>query len=196
MADADGAEIVRGLRGRGVETPAILLLTGGEPPVDLWTLGAVDAIPLAECSELAFHRSLVMFESTGSRQRLLAEASRRLRAYEQVLESKDEDRQWVLQVASTLKRRLAAAEQELEQAESAWKERLERSQARNERLEQRLAELDAASPAGRSAADGQRIYELETELAESRRECRQQEEMVAELHRTVAALDGELREDL
>ncbi len=118
-----GVDFLRQLRSSSIDAPAIIL-GEDEPaaPDDLEALGAVDLQPLAAFSRFSFRRALKSFDDVAVQQRLLEEMSSRFHAYERVLESKDDERLRVLQVAGALERRLAETERKLERLESVAEE--------------------------------------------------------------------------
>ncbi len=181
-----GVELLRRLRADGRRTPAIVVARG-EVTDDVWALGNADLIPLEELSALALRRSLALFSGWTSRERMVAGTTHRFNAYERVLESKDEERAWIMKVAADLKRQLAEAEQKLRQAEAPWRQRLEGSEADRKRLEQRIAELETAGPAAGAPGGDQRLRQLEIELAYSREELGRRDATIADLHRSLAA---------
>lgn len=188
-----GVELLRRLRVEGRMTPAVVI-SEEDLTEDVWALGNADLIPLAEFSALAIRRSLSLFSGWVSRQRMVAGTTQRFNAYERVLESKDEERAWIMKVASDLKRRLAAAEQELRESEEAGRQRLERSEADRQRLERRLARLEASPGARPRPEDSQRLNRLEIELAYNREELGRRDGTIAELHSKLAAQQAELGE--
>ncbi len=192
---ADGLEIIRQLRRQGVMTPAILILTVDDfqCPNDLDRLGNLDVIPLSELSRFALRRSLVLLGSQRDRETLIEEVGARLRAYERLLASRDEERQRVLDVATALEHRLSVTEKNFQQTESEMAEKLARADAYAAELEQRVAELEAAG-AGRGndssrtqvTEDTQRRRQLMLELAFHRDQQIQQDQALSKLRQTCA----------
>ncbi len=189
-----GVDLLRRLRTEGHMTPAVVV-SKEDLTEDVWALGNADLIPEDEFSQLALRRSLSLFSGWVSRQRMVAGTTQRFNAYERVLESKDEERAWIMKVASDLKQRLATAEEGLREAEEAGRQRLEHSEAERQRLERRLGarERSEGSPQPRPE-DSQRLNRLEIELAYNREELGRRDETIAELHRTLAAQQAELGE--
>ncbi len=189
-----GVDLLRRLRAEGHMTPAVVV-SEEDLTEDVWALGNADLIPGDEFSALALRRSLSLFSGWVSRQRMVAGTTQRFNAYERVLESKDEERAWIMKVASDLKRRLAAAEDELRQAAEAGRERLERSEAERQRLERRLVALERSPSAQQPRPeDSQRLNRLEIELAYNREELGRRDQTIAELHRTLASQQAEIGE--
>ncbi len=193
-ADEDGVATLRRLRTGGAAAPAILIVTGDdfEVPDDLHALGDLDVIPLSELSRYALRRSLVLLGARASRERLLEEVSGRLRAYERVLASKDEERLRMLDVASALERRLSATEVECQQNEAAWAERLARADGYVRELEERIAELEGGVDAA-SADASRRRRQLALELAFHREESLKKDAKLAALNKTSQEQAQELR---
>ncbi len=201
--EVNGLEIIRRLRRQGVMTPAILVLTEDDfqCPSDLDRLGNLDVLPLSEISRFALRRSLVLLGSRRDREALIEEVGGKLRAYERLLASRDEERQRVLDVATTLERRLSATEKSFQRTESKMAEKLTRADAHAAELEQRIAELEGASSAKdgdpsrtQVAADTQRRRQLELELAFHRDQRIQQDQTLSELRQTCAEQKRKLRQ--
>lgn len=103
------------LRERGISSPALILGLAGVPeiPVDE-RLEPVDAIALGDLDTFSFRRSIALFSNTTLKEHFLEEMASRLRAYERLLEVKDDERVRVLEVAGALERRLAEKEEALQ----------------------------------------------------------------------------------
>jgi diguanylate cyclase (GGDEF)-like protein len=214
LEDESGLDFLRRLRALGIEAPAILL-GESEPaaPDDLEALGAVDLQPLDAFSPFSFRRALRTFGDVAVQRRLLAEMSSRAHAYERVLESKDDERLRVLQVASALERRLAETEKKLARLESSadrWQHpRLElgdledgeepfaESQVRPPdgglAPARRAAESSPAGPSAAPPAAEERVQQLESELTAMRDERAHQDAQLAELRQHGTARERELR---
>jgi diguanylate cyclase (GGDEF)-like protein len=158
LAGEEGIDYLRRLRENGVGAPALVLGEGGEPklPDAPETLGDVDFLPLDRFTTYALRRSLRLFGGARQRERLLEELSSRLRAYERVLEAKDDERVRVLQVAEALERQLTETEQELQRLEEHATEQLRRSEEARSRQTQRISELEETvhRPAAERAPKG------------------------------------------
>ncbi len=200
--EADGLEIVRRLRNRGVEAPAILVVTSDDfqCPSDLDQLDDLDVIPLSELSRFALRRSLVLLSSRRDREQLLEEVGGKLHAYERLLAARDQERQRVLDVATALERRLSATEKSFQDTESEMAEKLARADAHTNRLEQRIAELEASGGEEggkktrvRAAEDHRRRRQHVLELAFLRDQRIQQDQALAELRQTCAAQEQEIQ---
>ena len=108
------------LRQRGVETPALILGVDERPILTSPdTLAPVDSLDLEAFDAFALRRTLMLFESRDLRDRLLDEMVSRLRAYERLLESKDDERLRVLEVAGALERQLAEKDEALRALEGS-----------------------------------------------------------------------------
>ncbi len=201
-AEADGLEIVRRLRARGVVAPAILVVTTDDfqCPSDLDQLDDLDVIPLSELSRFALRRSLVLLSSRRDRETLLEEVGGKLHAYERLLSARDEERQRVLDVATALERRLSATEQAFQNTESEMAEKLARADAYAAELEQRIVELEV--PGGEDGSDQTRARAAEDhrlrrqhalELAFHSDQRIHQDRELTELRQTCAAQEQELQ---
>ncbi len=200
--EADGFEIIRRLRAQGVAAPVILIVTTDDfqCPSDLDQLDDLEVMPLSEISRFALRRSLVLLSSRRDREKLLAEVGDKLRAYERLLAARDEERQRVLDVATALERRLSTTEKSFQNTESEMAEKLARADAYAAKLEQRIAELEAAGAEGgdeqtltKAAEDARLRRQHALELAFHRDQHLQQEEALAELRQTCAAQGQELQ---
>ena len=197
--EADGLEIVRRLRARGVASPVILVVTHEDfqCPSDLDQLEDLDVMPLSEVSRFALRRSLVLLGSRRDRERLLDEVGGKLQAYERLLAARDAERQRVLDVATALERRLADAEQGFQSTEADMAEKLARADAHANRLEQRVAELEASGSGGEgqklAAEEQRRRRQHALELAFLRDQRIQQDQALAELRQTCAEQERELQ---
>jgi len=158
LAGEEGTDYLRRLRENGIGAPALLLGEDREPelPGDPESLGDVDFLHLDRFTAYAFGRSLRLFGGARQRERLLEELSSRLRAYERVLEAKDDERVRVLQVAEALERQLTETEQELQRLEERASEQLRRSEEARSRHTQRITELEETvrRPAAERAPKG------------------------------------------
>lgn len=106
------AAYLKRVRERGMSSPALILGLAGVPQVPTGEqLEPVDAIALGDLDVFSFRRSLALLANERLKDHFLEEMAHRLRAYERLLEAKDDERVRVLEVAGALERQLAEKEE-------------------------------------------------------------------------------------
>ncbi len=196
LAGAGDMAELRRLRTAGLTAPVLVIVTEGpcEPPRDLADVEPIDVANIDDFSVFSFRRSLTVFGAGVARERMLAEVAGGLQAYEQVLETQDDEHLRVLAVAASLERQLAEKEDALRQRESTWAEQVARAEAHSKQLESRIAELETLGRAQGAAGESDLVRQLHQELKTAREEQIHQAATIAELHQTCAAREHELAE--